>query len=277
MNASPRVVIYEPTYNDKHCEILRDFAAGIPGAVVKKALKFKPGEADIGVVFGWFKYAFESAMCKKPIIDHYMSMGSKRLIVVESAFQLRGSHYQVGWDGFAGNADFRTDGVGSGRWDMFPIKPKPWRPKGVGSCVVMGQLSRDTQVQDVDHIDWCQRTVAQCQVIYDEVIFRPHPKSDSRDKYGIDEKICDVDLLKHTLSKAQCVVTWNSTTGVDAIIAGVPVVAMDEGSMAWPLASHTLDAPLRNPSRREWLNKLGYSQWTQEEMRAGLPWRHLIR
>ena len=259
-----KVAVYIPTYNDKHCDILRSFAAGIPGAIVKKAIHFKPGEADIGVVFGWFKYAFESAMCKKPIIDHYLSMGSKRLIVVESAFQLRGEYYQVGWDGFAGYADFMAEGMGGDRWQKLSIKQKPWRPKGTGPCVVIGQLARDTQVQDVDHIDWCQNTVAQCQEIYDEVIFRPHPKRDSRDKYGIDEKICDIGNLKDTLSKAQCVVTWNSTTGVDAIIAGVPVVAMDQGSMAWRLASHSLESPLRNPSRWEWLNQLGYSQWTQE-------------
>lgn len=277
MNARQRVVVYIPTYNDKHCGILKDFAAGIPGAIVKKAIKFKPGDADIGVVFGWFKYAYEPTMCKKPIIEHYLSMGSGRLIIVESAFQCRGKYYQIGWDGFAGYADFKSQEVSSDRWELLRIKSKPWRQDADGKCVVIGQLTRDTQVQDMDHIAWCRATMQKCQRIYKEVIFRPHPRYEDPSIYGIEEKYWDINSLRHTLAEARCVVTWNSTTGVDAIIAGVPVVAMDKGSMAWPLASHSLESPLRNPSRREWLNQLGYSQWTQKEMRAGLPWRHLTR
>ncbi len=271
-----KVAVYLPTYNDKHCDILRSFAAGIPGAIVKKAIKFKPGEADIGVVFGWFKYAYEPAMCKKPIIDHYLSMGTRHLIVVESGFQLRGIYYQVGWNEFAGYADFNVGNVSDDRWKSFGIKPKHWRKGSDGVCTVIGQLPRDTQVQDENHIEWCQHTVAECQKIYGDVIFRPHPKIQDPGIYGIDENLIEIGKLRDALSKSRCVVTWNSTTGVDAVIAGVPVVAMDRGAMAWRMASHALNAKLRNPSRREWLNQLGYSQWTQDEMRAGLPWRHLI-
>ena len=138
------------------------------------------------------------------------------------------------------------------------------------------QPPRDTQVQDVDHIGWCRRTVKECQKIYTDVSFRPHPKCEP-EIYGIDEGLLDTGKLRSTLDGARCVVTWNSTTGVDAIIAGVPVIAMDPGAMAWPVASHTLSAPLRRPARTEWLNRLGYSQWTEREMREGLPWRPVTR
>lgn len=272
-----KVAVYIPTYNDKHCEILQAFAAGIPGSIVKKAIDFKPGEADIGVVFGWYKLSYEKAMSKKPIIDHYLSMGSGHLIVVESAFQRRGFYYQIGWDGFAGYADFKSMGKPINRWISFNIPCKNWRFNAYGQCVVIGQLPRDTQVQDVDHIAWCQNTVAQYQRIYRPVSFRPHPRCEDPTIYGIDEKLLDKGNLKETLNGARCVVTWNSTTGVDALLAGVPVVAMDEGSISWPMASHTLEEPLRTPDRHEWLASLGYSQWTPDEMRQGLPWRHLTR
>lgn len=272
-----KVAVYIPNYNDKHCNILRDFAKGIPGAIVKSATHFKPGEADIGVVFGWFKYAYEPTMSKRPIIEHYLSMGACRLIIVESAFQRRGHYYQIGWDGFAGFADFCSDGVPGDRWKGINIPSKPWRKGNGGKCVVIGQLPRDTQVQDVDHLLWCRWAVEKARQIHGDVLFRPHPRCKDPGIYGIDENLIDTGKLEDTLARAKCVITWNSTTGVDAAIAGVPVVAMDEGAMAWPMASHTIEEPLTRPDRQQWLANMGYSQWTLKEMREGLPWRHLTR
>lgn len=272
-----KIAVYIPTYNRKHCDILRSFAAGIPGATVKLAKNFIPGEADIGVVFGWYKYSYEKTMSKRPIIEHYLAKGSGHLIIVESAFQCRGHYYQIGWDGFAGSADFKNEGARSDRWGMLDISPKPWRQSDGGNCVVIGQLPRDTQVQDVGHTAWCRWAVNMCLETYGNVLFRPHPKCDDPGIYGISEEMFDTDALADSLAKDRCVVTWNSTTGVDAVIAGVPVVAMDEGSISWPMASHKINDPLVRPNRDKWFAKLGYSQWTLDEMRKGLPWRHLTR
>jgi len=195
--------------------------------------------------------------------------------VVESAFQRRGHYHQIGWNGFAGYADFKSAGKSIDRWNSFNVPCKPWRRDDRGKCVVIGQLPRDTQVQDVDHMAWCRNTVAHCQRIYRHVSFRPHPRCEDPAMYGIDKKLLDTGKLKNTLNGARCVVTWNSTTGVDAVLAGVPVVAMDEGSISWPMASHTLKEPLRTPDREQWLAGLGYSQWTMREMKKGLPWSHL--
>lgn len=274
-----RVVIYEPSYNEKHCSVLRNFAAGIPGAIVKKLEEFEPGDGDIGVIFGWYKYAYKPTMAKKPIIDYYRSLGKRRLIIIESGFQLRGQYYQIGWDGFAGHADFVSDGVSPDRWNRMPIRSKPWRDRVPGNVLVIGQLPRDTQVQDVDHIKWCQETVRECRFLFGTktVVFRPHPKCDGPGIYGIDKRFIEQGKLRESLHKAERVVIWNSTTGVDALLAGVPVVAMDEGAMAWPVASHALDHRLKYPSRRQWLASLGYSQWNRLEMRRGAPWLHLTQ
>lgn len=276
-----RVIVYEPSYNDKHCDILRSFAAGIPDAVVRKATDFIPGDGDIGVVFGWYKNAYAPTMAKKPIIEHYRALGRHRLIVVESGFQLRGEYYQIGWDGFAGNADFVPSDVSRDRWDAMPIRSKPWRDQKPGNTVVIGQLPRDTQVQDVDHARWCRETMAKCVDLFGfrsgRVLFRPHPRCNEPEIYGIDQYSMDTGKLEDTLKAAERVVTWNSTTGVDAILAGVPVVAMDRGAMVWSIASHSLEDPLVYPDRKQWLASLGYSQWTLPEMAEGLPWQHLTR
>ena len=267
-----RVTIYEPEYNADHRKILRAFAAGIPRASVKLLHAFIPGETDIAVVFGWYKYAYRPTMAKRPIIDY----PGHKLIIVESGFQKRGEYYQIGWNGFAGHADFRTTNVPGDRWQKLAIPVQRWRSDDRGDVTVIGQLPRDTQVQDVDHIKWCQDTVKWYQDHSYPVRFRPHPMVEDPLSYGIDPQIMVPAewSLQDTLKNASLVTTWNSTTAVDALIAGVPVVAQDKGSIAYELAGQRLDE-WRRPMRDQWFSKLGYSQWNLAEMSTGAPWRHL--
>ena len=268
-----RVIVYEPRYSRKQQLILRQMVGGIKGAELQSLEDFVPGEADVAVVFGWYKLAWQPTMAKWPIIVH----PGHRLLIIESAFQLRKSYYQVGWGGFAGHADFRTDGVPDDRWRVMGIPTRPWQHNPDGPIVVIGQLPHDTQVQDVDHVQWCQDTVRYFQDAGQIVRFRPHPRIKDSLDYGIPEELWDQGKLRLTLKRAQAVVTWNSTTGVDAAIAGVPVVALDRGSMAWPVASHELAGAFVRPDRAQWFAALGYSQWTPSEMLLGKPWEHLNR
>jgi len=75
------------------------------------------------------------------------------------------------------------------------------------------------------------------------------------------------------------VVTFNSNSGVEALLQGVPVLAFDEGSMVWSLCNRSL-SDIESPSlpdRAQWLNDLSYAQWTLAEMKEGLAWKHLYR
>lgn len=196
--------------------------------------------------------------------------------MVESAFLWRGKYYQVGWGGVAGHADFNTSvRTPLDRSFAIGLPVKKWRLRPDGPVVVIGQLPRDVQVQDVDHVAWCRATVAYYRAQGLPVIFRSHPKIDTPATYGVDARYHDTRPLAEVLEEARAVVTWNSTTGVESVLAGVPTVALDRGAMAYPVAGNDLDALGETPCRAAWLARLAYSQWTLDEMRAGLPWRHL--
>jgi len=267
------VAVYLPKYNEGHQKILECFATGIPGAKVRWLEDFKP-DSDVAVIFGWYKYAFGLTMAKKKIVDHYLP--KQKLIVIESAFLKRKEYYQIGWNGFAGGADFKNKGVPLDRWKSLDIPVLPWQKRKDGLIVVCGQLPRDTQVQDVDHLAWCKATFDWYQKRFgDRVVFRPHPRNETPGEYGIDPKYFDIRKLRAVFKEARLVVTWNSTTGTEAAVAGIPVVACNPGSMAWPVSQSVLsDIPIY-PDRKEWLAGIGYAQWTPAEMRCGLPWRHL--
>ncbi len=275
-----RVHVYLPGYNEKLSWILQHFAEGIervnPGWVDVRPLD-EPAPCDIAVIFGLVKKVYAPTHAKKAILDAHRD---RSLLVLESAFVQRGDYWSAGWGGTNGGADFRSAGMPPDRWQLLRAKSQEWRRRKTGPVVVCGQLPRDTNVQHVDHVGWCRNAVASLTRTGERVLFRPHPRIADPGVYGINPEIFDPNKrIATTLKSARSLVTYNSNSGTDAALAGVPVVACDPGSFAWPVASHDLlgvENP-RCPGRRDWLCGLGYSQWNLAEMRAGAPWAHLTR
>lgn len=268
-----KVIVFENWYNEKHCKILRAFAEGA-GAEVRDVREYEP--CDIAVIFGGVKKSYEPTWHKKLIMEKHQG---KSLIMIESAFVRRGKYWQVGFGGSAGNADFRSENMPFDRWLSFGMQGFPWQYRPEGPVVVCGQLLRDTQVQDVDHKGWCRESVKFFEELGVPVMFRPHPKADPGDDYGVEARYYDTRPIEEILRVARCFVTWNSTSAVDALIHGVPVMVCDKSSISYSMGVNELTHPdnLIFPRRRPWLAGLGYSQWGLQEMRDGLPWKHLMR
>jgi hypothetical protein len=272
-----KVVCYEPWYAKAHQRALRAFAAGIPGAEVRDVRDYV--KCDIAVVFGGHSKRFFNVTKDKHAIIK-MHLPSRTLLVIEAGFLFRPDYVQIGWGGIGGTADHKTKGVPGDRWEDLVrrgIAPRKWVSRTAGPIVVCGQVPHDVQVQNSNHIEWCQATVRHYQKAGRKVVFRPHPKVEVAEKYGVDPVLIDRRPLKDVLAEASLFVTFNSTVGVEAVISGVPTVAVNKGSMAWAVSSHGLDDEPYRRGRRSWLWALAYSQWNHEEMARGLPWRHLTR
>lgn len=83
--------------------------------------------------------------------------------------------------------------------------------------------------------------------------------------------------LAADLEGAWAVVTHASAAANEALLAGIPVFLTGE-SVALELGSGDLseiESPRRPDGREEWAARLAASQWTLEEMRAGMAWRAL--
>ena len=70
-------------------------------------------------------------------------------------------------------------------------------------------------------------------------------------------------------------VTLNSSVAVEAVLAGVPTVTMDEAAMAWDVTAHDPRETLK-PPRLPWLHWLAWTQFSHDEISEGTPWAHLI-
>jgi hypothetical protein len=203
-----------------------------------------------------------------------------RVLVMERAYL--GDRYRwisLGFDGLNGRADF-------GKIDRGPERAakhwagalKPWAPfengHGQPSALIMGQCPGDMSLNGLRVADWVEKTAADLASKGWAVFLRPHPLAPPERRVKIPEAIPGpFDLVVRGFD---LVVTYSSNSGVDAMLAGVPVVAMDQGSMVWPIASRSLDSvQLCEPDRQTWLDRLAWCQWLPEEVAAGDAWDHL--
>jgi hypothetical protein len=180
----------------------------------------------------------------------------------------------------------------------FPDVVKPRAHLG-DAVMVIGQMPQDASVWSCPNgfyawaVDTCRYYIEHGY----PVLFRPHPRVAFADLKPRVLKSGDPQLqvafearemmrelgvtisrrskLADDLERASVVVTYSSNAGVDAALAGWPVVAAYKGSMAWDVATHSITAPLRYVTRGErqkWAAKLAWCQWSDAEMRSGECW-----
>lgn len=260
-----------------HDRVLKAF---YEGCQVEKTLVegFVYEPSEVAVIFGVYKSKVRKSWPRGKV---FRQQRDKNLdvIVLETGYINRGDgeahHYAAGFNGLNGRADFRSKNMGPERWESLGVQLKPYsRGENVILC---GQVPHDASVDHTDHKAWIVETAQKLKVMTSrKVIFRPHPLFPLPALAGCEHS---TRTLAEDLKNAHCVVTFNSNSGVEALVDGKAVFAFDEGSMVHGLADKNL-ADLEDPdypNRQQWARDLAYCQWTLDEMREGLAWRHLFR
>lgn len=191
-----------------------------------------------------------------------------------------GDRYQwtsLGWNGLNGRATCPDAPDNGERFRThFGHLLRPWKKDGDGYALIVGQVRGDAALTEVIIDRWYLEAERDMKSRGFEVKFRPHPVAVERGIAGSALMECRVEgSLDDALAGAAVCVTYNSNTGVDAALRGVPVIACDQGSMAWSVAGHGFNAPLITPHRDDWCRKLAWRQWTEDEIRSGLAWDHV--
>jgi len=259
-----------------HDQVILAFYEGCPEP--KKLIKdYKYESGDVAVVFGWIKSKVPERWPRAEVIVRQRKE-NRDVVVLETGYINRGEgdthHYAAGLNGLNGRANFRNQGMPDDRAQLLDIELKPYRQ---GEHVVLcGQVPWDASVDTTNHVAWLKDSAAALRKYPRPVLFRPHPSASLPPIEG-----CKYSKqpLADDLRNAWAVVTFNSNSGVEALIEGVPVFAFDEGSMVWSVCNRSL-SDIESPSfpdRAQWLNDLSYAQWTLAEMKEGLAWRHLFR
>lgn len=190
-------------------------------------------------------------------------------LIAERAYVGDRFHWSsLGYGGLNGRADFCNANVCGDRWQRYFVNEMQPPRSGGKYVLLIGQVPRDAALSNLPGhtLDpWIKRMQAELPSLYGlPVRYRPHPQ------------VAPVHTtLEQDLIEAAFCVTYNSNSGVIAALAGVPVVAVDKGSMAWAVAARAPDPNARLPDRTDWAAKLAYCQWTPREISDGTAWAHL--
>lgn len=156
---------------------------------------------------------------------------------------------------------------------------KPWNPDG-NYILIIGQTPGDTSLRGKDLAPWYTNMALRCQSVFPgtPVLFRQHPNLDKRGvKQNIGFTKPSVGTLEEALEGAKLVITYNSNTAVDAILAGKPTYVEDQGSMCYSVTNHKLDAiDFQEPkNRRLFVEQLAWCQFTPDEIKDGFPMTYI--
>jgi hypothetical protein len=274
-NLAGRVAVFHPPVT-RYCalhqrKVLRAFRAGLrereAATDVASLLTSRYSETDapdVAVIYGIHKP--KAPFGKKQIIEGQERRG-RRWIVLERGYLRRDRYYAAGWGGLNGRADFCNRGMPGDRFEALGLE-----------IVLCGQVPTDASVQHLDHEAWLAETArALAQATSRPIVYRPHPLGPGQPVPGTTPS--RDRSFEEALDGAWACVTFSSNAAVEAALAGVPVFACDEGSMALPIASRDLSEIERPalPDREQWAFDLAYAQWTLEEFANGSCWRHLCR
>jgi hypothetical protein len=198
----------------------------------------------------------------------------KTIVVIERGyFNDRTKYYSFGIGGLNGRANFNNVNSKPDRWIKHGTGLHTWNRNG-DYYLVMGQVSGDMSISRVNIDAWYRKVTDELLEKTDRpVYFRPHPLSR---QYVNGLSTMDGDLST-ALSGACGVITYNSNSGVDAMLAGVPTMAQDRGSMIWGVCAKSVNQLIdyAYPDRSQWAYNLAYTQWTLEELKDGTAWNHL--
>lgn len=212
-----------------------------------------PKAADFCVIWGWKQHG---------VIKHAKARGMPVLVMERGHLQPRMEFTSIGWNGLAGRATYPTAAQCGDRWLRHWGTMAPWRFAG-RYALLLGQTPGDASIAETDFPGWVKQVTRDLEQRGYAVKYRPHPN------------VRETAPLADDLADAEIAVTYNSTSAVEAVLAGVPTIAMDAGSMARPVASSAIDAPLRRPERIGWARDLACCQWNETEIRSGDAWAAL--
>ena len=225
--------------------------------------KYRP--SDLAVIWG---VRFPN------IIQGQKEHGGDYLVLERGYFRDRMNYFSLGYNGLNGRAEFHAENSPPDRWQKHGVEIKPWKTDGK-YILLMGQISGDQSLRAINVSNWYKEVIAKVRTLTDmPIFFRPHPGARQQET-GLDCDRYERGTLEEAFGDAYCAITYNSNTGVDAAINGIPIIAIDKGAMGWDMAQHEISLDRITPDRTQWLYDLGYKQWTPKEIANGEAWEHL--
>lgn len=205
---------------------------------------------------------------------HKMHIKRNKIILERGYLGDRFYWTSVATNGLNGNGTFWNVKDDPSRFEEhFGHMYKRWNPEG-SYILILGQTPGDASLRGSDLMPWYHIMARTAQDRYKKPVhFRQHPNLTAK---GIKQKVqgCkeSTGTLEEALEGACLVITYNSNSGVDALLAGKPTYVHDKGGMAYDIANNKIDnVSFKEPEGRyQFFAQLAWKQYSIEEIKSGL-------
>lgn len=227
------------------------------------------------------------------IIDDHRAMGKSIIYIDKGYFRIpntypdrlsRSLYYKTSINDFQPLEYLMRRPMPGDRWEELQcrhhLEVKPWREEGE-RIVWLGPSQKYCNFHRLgDATEFSEKTIKLiAKRTTKKVVYRPkHSWADAVPIKGT-EFSRPPTKIEDEFKTAYALATHGSNTSAEAILAGVPVLALGP-AIARPLAETDIKkiSNIRVPTdeeRLQWLHNIAYCQWTVEEFTSGLAWSHL--
>ena len=243
------------------------------------------GDPDVHVIWSDL---FHGRMARNKDIWSYCVSNNRPIIVLEVGGIHRGKTWKVGINGINRDAKFGDRGNDESRAKALGLELQPWRRNGE-YILICGQHDKSLQWQGMPRMsNWFLNTYDEIRKYTDRpIMFRPHPRCrlehierglryvERQEPRHIAGTYDDFDM---GFSNVFATVSYSSNPGCHSIIQGVPAF-VSPSSLAYDVGNdidflHDIENPLM-PDRTQWLNDYAWTEYTVNEIAAGLPLKRL--
>lgn len=295
---TPDVVVYFSSLHkqtkSRKLDVLEAFAQGAKsqGATVITQSKSEIIPCKMAVILGWPSPLQHSANIRlRAAVVKQQKRASQHVMAIDAStfkfhdvdakylrYSLNGVFYDI--------SEYANRNSDATRWNIISqdlgLEVKPWRTQGDYVLLLM-QRDGGWSMKGLDPIQWVRQKCHQIRQVTDLPIrVRPHPGK-RIDLTPLRDLVLDISpsthrTLQQDLERAQSACVFNSSSGVAAILEGVPLMVDDRSAVTYEVSHHGMDvitAP-KFPDRQQWIWDLAAAHWSDEESSRGHVWHRFL-
>lgn len=217
-----------------------------------------------------------------PVYKHFRSQ-NKPVFIIEVGSLHRGKTWKISINNITAN------GIYANKQDWLPDRDRtlgvtlqPVRTVKQNKILIAGQHQFSHQWANNPPMDvWIKQKIDEIRKVTPSlIIVRPHPRSTVHPFkadgviFETPKKLISTYDVFDISYDFDCVVNFNSGIGIQAAIAGTPVI-VDQSSLAFGVS--TTFTELQVPDRTQWFQEILHTEWTVEEIALGIPQERLIK
>jgi len=217
------------------------------------------------------------------VYEHYKHH-DKPVIVIDVGALSRGNTWKVAVNninalGYYGH----TENLDPDRPAQLGLTLAPAQTNNNGKVCIAMQHRSSEQVKGIDIENWVVKTFYNLREYTDRpVIIRPHPRCQvNMDKLPHDVVVEMPKKVTGTYDSFDLCHNWyalinyNSGPGIQGAIAGCPII-VNETSLAYPVSMELRDLAMPyKVNREQWFIEIAHTEYTVDEIRAGLWYKRL--